>query len=85
MKMAAARALADLARESVPASVLKAYELDALEFGPDYIIPKPFDPRVFVWESAAVAEAAIKSGVAQIQIDMNEYRENLQKRLDEGF
>ena len=85
MKMAAAHSLADLAREDVPASVLAAYDLEALEFGPDYIIPKPFDPRVFVWESAAVAEAAMKSGVAQIQIDIEEYRASLQKRLDTGL
>ncbi len=85
MKMAAARSLADLAREEVPASVLEAYGLDSLEFGPDYIIPKPFDPRVFVWESAAVAEAAMESGVARIKVDIKEYRASLQKRLDDGF
>ena len=85
MKMAAARSLAALAREDVPASVLAAYDLEALEFGPDYIIPKPFDPRVFVWESAAVAEAAMESGVAQIQIDIAEYRARLQKKLDTGL
>lgn len=85
MKMAAARSLADLAREEVPASVLEAYNLESLAFGPDYVIPKPFDPRVFVWESAAVAEAAMKSGVAGIEIDIGEYRAALQKRLDTGF
>ena len=85
MKMAAARSLAELAREDVPASVLKAYELESLSFGPDYIIPKPFDPRVFVWESAAVAEAAMKSGVAGIRINIEEYKASLQKKLDEGF
>jgi malate dehydrogenase (oxaloacetate-decarboxylating)(NADP+) len=85
MKMAAARSLAALAREEVPASVLEAYGLEKLEFGPEYIIPKPFDPRVFVWESAAVAEAAMESGVARIRIDIAEYRSNLQKRLDTGF
>jgi len=85
MKMAAARALADLAREKVPDSVLQAYNLESLEFGPDYVIPKPFDPRVFVWESTAVAEAALRSGVARIELDIAEYRASLEKRLEEGF
>ena len=85
MKMAASRSLAALAREEVPASVLKVYNLESLTFGTDYIIPKPFDPRVFVWVSTAVAEAAMKSGVAQIKIDIEEYRASLQKKLDDGF
>src|SRR5690606_3304845 len=63
MKLAATRALADLAREDVPDSVMKAYGLERLQFGREYLIPKPFDPRVLIWESAAVAEAAMKSGV----------------------
>ncbi|HCU99037.1 MAG TPA: NADP-dependent malic enzyme, partial [Chloroflexi bacterium] len=65
MKIAAAKALASLTHEDVPDSVLKAYNLKSLSFGPEYLIPKPFDPRVLIWESAAVAEAAIKSGVAR--------------------
>jgi len=85
MKMAAARALADLAREDVPESVLKAYGLSFLEFGPDYVIPKPFDSRVFVWESAAVAKAAIDSGVAGINLDIDKYRASLEKRLETEF
>lgn len=85
MKMAAAKSLADLAREEVPASVLDAYGLESLTFGPDYIIPKPFDPRVFVWESAAVAQAAMESGVAGIRVDINDYRASLEKRLAAGF
>lgn len=85
MKMAAARALADLAREDVPEAVLKAYGLDFLEFGPDYIIPKPFDSRVFVWESTAVAQAAIESGVAGTTLDIGAYRAGLEKRLKNGF
>ena len=85
MKMAAARALADLAREDVPESVLKAYGLGSLEFGPDYVIPKPFDSRVFVWESAAVAKAAIDSGVAGINLDIDKYRASLEKRLETEF
>ncbi len=85
MKMAAAKSLADLAREEVPVSVLDAYGLESLTFGPDYIIPKPFDPRVFVWESAAVAQAAMESGVAGIRVDINDYRASLEKRLAAGF
>jgi malate dehydrogenase (oxaloacetate-decarboxylating)(NADP+) len=84
MKIAAAKALASLAHEDVPDSVLKAYDLDALAFGPDYLIPKPFDPRVLVWESTAVAEAAIRTGVARKQIDLNLYREELASRLGHG-
>ncbi|GMR07330.1 MAG: malic enzyme [Gammaproteobacteria bacterium] len=64
MKIAAVHALKDLAREPVPEEVLKAYGRDALEFGPDYIIPKPFDPRLIDRIPAAIAQAAIDSGVA---------------------
>ena len=81
MKLAATRALADLAREDVPDSVMKAYGLERLQFGREYLIPKPFDPRVLIWESAAVAEAAMKSGVARIELDLEEYREQLERRL----
>ena len=84
MKVAAAKALASLTHEDVPDSVLKAYGLSTLAFGPDYLIPKPFDPRVLVWESAAVAEAAIRTGVARKQIDLNLYREQLASRLGHG-
>ena len=71
MKLAAVRALAGLAHEDVPDSVLKAYNLTSLKFGPEYIIPKPFDPRVLLWVAPAVAEAAIKTGVARRQIDLD--------------
>src|SRR5579885_1141810 len=81
MMIAATQALAALAKEDVPDAVLQAYGLGRLCFGPDYIIPKPFDPRVLVWESAAVAEAAMRSGVARVQIDLEEYREQLWRRL----
>ena len=70
MKVAATQALAALAKEDVPDSVLRAYGLARLQFGPEYIIPKPFDPRVLIWVSAAVAEAAMRTGVAQVQIDL---------------
>ena len=65
MKMAASRALAALAHEEVPDIVSKAYDDQEFHFGPDYLIPKPFDPRVLLWEAAAVAQAAVDSGVAR--------------------
>lgn len=84
MKIAAARSLAALAKEDVPDSVLQAYNVDRLKFGPDYIIPKPFDPRVLLWEAPAVAEAAMTSGAARIQIDLEVYREELAQRQSKG-
>ncbi|MFN2149529.1 MAG: NADP-dependent malic enzyme [Anaerolineales bacterium] len=84
MKVAASRALADLAKEDVPDSVLHAYDLDRIKFGPDYIIPKPFDPRVLLWEAPAVAQAAMESGVARTTIDLDEYRNELALRQGKG-
>jgi len=81
MKLAATRALAALAKEDVPDSVCRAYGVERLKFGPDYLIPKPFDPRVLVWEAAAVARAAMESGVAQEPVDLANYREQLERRL----
>ncbi|RMF93698.1 MAG: NADP-dependent malic enzyme [Candidatus Schekmanbacteria bacterium] len=81
MKIAAARALAALAKEDVPESVCRAYGVKELKFGPEYIIPKPFDPRVLLWEAPAVAMAAIESGVARIKIDPEEYKKQLEARL----
>src|SRR5271169_683497 len=74
MKLAATRALAALAKEDVPDSVRRAYGIERLEFGREYLIPKPFDTRVLVWEASAIAEAAIKTGVAQQVLDIGEYR-----------
>ncbi len=85
MKLAASRALAALAHEDVPDSVLRAYNLQSLKFGTDYIIPKPFDPRVLLWVAPAVAEAAIKTGVARTPLDMATYREQLEARLGKGW
>ena len=85
MKLAACHALAALAREDVPDSVLNAYNLEVLKFGPDYIIPKPFDPRVLLWEAPAVAEAAMRTGVARRNIDLAAYREQLEARLGKGW
>jgi malate dehydrogenase (oxaloacetate-decarboxylating)(NADP+) len=82
MKLAAAHALASLAKEEVPESVKRAYDATDLTFGPEYIIPKPFDPRVLIWETAAVAEAAMKTGVARKKINLDEYREQLMEKLD---
>jgi malate dehydrogenase (oxaloacetate-decarboxylating)(NADP+) len=83
MKVAATKALAELAKEDVPASVCRAYGVERLKFGPDYIIPKPFDPRVLVWEASAVAQAATDSGVAREPLDIKQYREELQRRAQE--
>ncbi|GBD93534.1 NADP-dependent malic enzyme [bacterium BMS3Abin05] len=77
MKIAAAHALANLAKEDVPDSVIKAYGGKPITFGPDYIIPKPLDPRVLLWEAPAVAKAAMETGVARIQIDLDKYKERL--------
>ncbi|MBN1220334.1 MAG: NADP-dependent malic enzyme [Anaerolineae bacterium] len=85
MKLAAAHALATLAHEDVPDSVLAAYNLESLKFGPDYILPKPLDPRVLLWMAPAVAKAAMESGVARRQIDLEIYREQLEARLGKGW
>ena len=84
MKVAASRALAQLAKEDVPDSVLRAYGLESLKFGREYIIPKPFDPRVLLWESPAVAQAAMETGVARRKLDLDEYREQLAFRFGMG-
>ncbi len=81
MKIAASNALAALAKEPVPADVLKAYHLESLEYGKDYVVPKPIDKRVCLWEAPAVAAAAIKSGVARTGIDLGKYEAALEARL----
>jgi malate dehydrogenase (oxaloacetate-decarboxylating)(NADP+) len=83
MKLAATQALAALAHEDIPDSVLSAYGLTSLKFGRDYLIPKPLDPRVLLWLAPAVAQAAMSSGVARRQIDLGQYREELIQR--QGF
>ena len=83
MKIAAAEALAALAREDVPDEVAAAYHGDRLRFGPDYIIPMPFDPRLISAIPPAVAKAAMDSGVAHRPIaDMEAYTARLSARLD---
>ena len=84
MKFAASQALAALTKEDVPDSVLRAYGVDSMKFGREYIIPKPLDPRVLLWEAPAVAEMAMKTGVARKPIDIEEYREQLRYRQGKG-
>jgi malate dehydrogenase (oxaloacetate-decarboxylating)(NADP+) len=84
MKMAAVRALAQLAKEPVPDSVKAAYGHAEFVFGPDYLIPKPFDPRVLYYVSPAVAEAAMNSGLARKKIDLEEYTLQLKAKQNGG-
>jgi malate dehydrogenase (oxaloacetate-decarboxylating)(NADP+) len=85
MKMAASRALAELAKEDVPDSVRRAYGGQEITFGREYIIPKPFDPRVLTWVAPAVAKAACDTGVAKHPItDWDAYRETLAGRISRG-
>ena len=84
MKMAATHAIAQLAKEPVPDDVAAAYGGEQLQFGPEYLIPKPFDARVLIWEASAVAQAAVNEGVARIsadEFDVELYREELESRL----
>ncbi|MBE2268190.1 MAG: NADP-dependent malic enzyme [Anaerolinea sp.] len=84
MKLAASHALAELTMEDVPDSVLTAYNLPSIKFGRDYIIPKPLDPRVLLWVAPAIAKAAMDSGMARRQIDLEAYREQLISRQGLG-
>lgn len=84
MKFAASKALAALAKEDVPDSVIRAYGGESIKFGREYIIPKPLDPRVLLWEAPAVAEMAMKTGIARRIIDIDEYREQLAYRQGKG-
>jgi malate dehydrogenase (oxaloacetate-decarboxylating)(NADP+) len=86
MKIAAANALAKLAREPVPDAVLRAYDLEHLSFGPDYLIPKPFDPRALWTVAPAVAQAAMDEGLARSNIDdMGVYKAELQIRFNASY
>jgi malate dehydrogenase (oxaloacetate-decarboxylating)(NADP+) len=84
MKRAAAEALAELAREDVPDAVVKAYGDQPLQFGAEYVIPKPLDPRVLFELAPAVAKAAMDSGVARTDLDLAAYRERLEARLSKS-
>ena len=84
MKMAATHALAQLAKEPVPDYISAAYDGATMQYGPEYIIPKPFDRRVLIWEASAVAQAAVEEGIAAVQPDefsIVDYREQLEARL----
>jgi malate dehydrogenase (oxaloacetate-decarboxylating)(NADP+) len=79
MKLAATHALAALAKEEVPASVCRAYGVEEIHFGRDYILPKPFDPRALVWVASAVAQAAVESNVARKPVNLEQYRKQLEQ------
>ena len=84
MKLAASKAIAALAKKPVPECVLKAYNLEKIEFGREYIIPKPLDPRLISEVSVAVAKAAVESGVARFPvIDWDVYKNILGRRTSE--
>lgn len=86
MKIAAVNALANLAKEDVPDAVIRAYGGKPIMFGKEYIIPKPFDPRVLTWEALAVAKTAVKTGVARkIISDWEEYRNALESKLGKSY
>ena len=88
MKMAATKALAQLAKEPVPDYIAHAYSGESMQYGPDYIIPKPFDRRVLIWEASDVAEAAVLEGIAAIKpedFDKQRYRESLEARLGMSY
>ncbi len=84
MKFAASKSLAALAKEDVPDSVIRAYGGESIKFGREYIIPKPLDPRVLLWEAPAVAGMGMETGVARKMIDIDEYREQLAYRQGKG-
>ncbi len=84
MKMAATRALAELAKMDVPEAVERAYGDERFRFGAEYLIPKPFDPRIMLWVAPAVARAAMETGVARREIDPDAYRHELEARLGRG-
>jgi malate dehydrogenase (oxaloacetate-decarboxylating)(NADP+) len=85
MKQAAVRALAELAQrgEAVPDAVRRAYPDEHFDFGPNYIIPKPFDPRVLLYVCPAVAQAAMDTGVARKPVDIAQYEERLLQTTSE--
>ena len=85
MKLAAVHAIAQLAKQEVPESVVHAYDGQRFHFGREYLIPKPFDQRALLWVAPAVAEAAMKSGVARKNIDLIKYRESLESLLGASY
>lgn len=85
MKMAAVKALAELAKQDVPESVSRAYGGQQFRFGREYLIPKPFDRRALLWVAPAVAEAAIRTGVARKKLDISQYRDGLEMLLGSTY
>ena len=85
MKQAAVQALAELARrgEAVPEVVRRAYPEEIFDFGPEYIIPKPFDSRVLQYVAPAVAQAAMETGVARVTVDIAEYERRMVEKIGE--
>jgi malate dehydrogenase (oxaloacetate-decarboxylating)(NADP+) len=84
MKIAAVNALADLAKQDVPEAVAQAYGVEHFKFGREYLIPKPFDHRILIWEASAIARAAMETGVAQRNVDIEEYKRELAERIGHG-
>jgi len=84
MKIAAARALAELAKQPAPAEVCALYGVDTLSYGIDYVIPKALDPRLLAWVSSAVARAAMETGVAKHSLDLDQYKKDLTTRMTES-
>ena len=84
MMLAATRALAELAREDVPDSVRSVYAGETIRYGRNYLIPKPFDPRVLYYVAPAVARAAMESGAARVKLELEEYRDRLRASLGPG-
>ncbi|MFP5239035.1 MAG: malate dehydrogenase, partial [Acidobacteriota bacterium] len=82
MKLAAARSIAALAKEPVPAEILAMYGQKDVTFGIDYVIPKALDFRLLEWEAPAVAQAAMDTGVATKKLDMAQYKKELRARID---
>jgi malate dehydrogenase (oxaloacetate-decarboxylating)(NADP+) len=85
MKMAAVRALADLAKQDIPESVSRAYGGVQFKFGREYLIPKPFDRRALLWVATAVADAAMRTGVARKKLDLTAYRDRLESQLGSTY
>jgi malate dehydrogenase (oxaloacetate-decarboxylating)(NADP+) len=84
MKMAAAKAIAELAKEPVPSEICDMYGVKELKLGIDYIMPKALDFRMLEWEAPAVAKAAMDTGVATKKLDLAQYKKDLRKRIDDA-
>jgi len=85
MKLAAVRAIAQLAKQDIPENVVRAYGGKKFRFGREYLIPKPFDQRALLWIAPAVADAAMKTGVARKRLDLKKYRDELESLLGASY